>query len=565
MFRGFFMSRMEKKNQQINAFTIKKLLIIGAVATLSVVILILRLFYIQVVKHDLYSTEVNKQRRMHIPLNSGRGLILDRRLIPLTDRSEKTTVVVYPQLFTINDASLSYLSGLTGISAWELRNRIDGSGSILELPLINESINYPTTDEVRGLFVVNKKLRYEETPTMSHIIGYVNQTDKKGLYGIEKSLNNILQSNEASSLAAVVDGRKRLLPGEGYTQINLGTNQKHVRLTIDYHLQKTIEGIMDSKQMDGAVVVSKVNTGELLTVVSRPNFNPSNISQHINSNGDELFNKALQLTFPPGSIFKIIVAAAAMEEGLVELDEVFYCSGIEKVGNVQIKCNSYEVGGHGNITFEEAFAESCNSTFIKVGQRVGAAGIIEMARRLGFGERVGIGLAEEEAGRLPEGDQLLGPAIGNISIGQGMIEVTPLQVNQLTQMIANNGLMKSLFIVDSIIDDNYQLVSKPHKQREEVQLASEEIEKLQQLMSGVMLGGTGMDVGDLASETAGKTGTAQAYNKGRAVLHAWFTGYYPTDKPQYAITVFLQGGGSGGKVAVPVFKEIIEKIKLLGI
>lgn len=558
------MSRMEKKNQQVNATTIKKLWIIGVVATLGMLILTFRLFYIQVVKHDLYTTEVNKQRRMHIPLDSGRGQILDRRLIPLTDRAENTIVVVYPQLFTVNDASLSYLRGLTGIPQGELRSRLEGSGSVLELPLLDDNIN-SISDQIRGLFVVNKRLRYEEAPSLSHIIGYINQADKKGLYGLEKSLDDILKSKEASSLAAVVDGRKRLLPGEGYTQINTGDNQNHVKLTIDYHIQTIVENIMDNQQLDGAVVVSKVNTGELLAVVSRPNFNPNRISQHLNSNGDELFNKALQLTFPPGSVFKIIVTAAALEKNLVELNEVFFCSGIEKVGNVQIKCNSYEVGGHGDITFEKAFAESCNSTFIQVGQKVGADNIIEMARLLGLGERVGIGLVEEEAGKLPEGDQLLGPAIGNISIGQGVIEVTPLQINQLTQIIANNGLKNSLFIVDSILDDSYQLINKPQRQVHEVQIGEKTIKELQLLMSRVMLEGTGKDVGELAAETAGKTGTAQASSKGKAVLHAWFTGYYPTEKPQYAITVFLQGGGSGGRVAVPIFKKIIEEIRLLGI
>ena len=558
------MSRMDKKLQEVTGVNVKKLFFIGIVTTFIMFSLVIRLFYIQVIKKDLYTTEVNKQRRMHIPLNSGRGLILDRNLIPLTDRSDRTMVVVFPQLFTINDENLEYLRALTGIPIIDLRNRIKGNSSLIEFPLVESKEIENPTNQIRGIFVVNKKLRYDEFPKLSHIIGYINQTDKRGLYGLEKSLDNILQGRETRSLAAVVDGRKRLLPGEGYTLVNQGTNQKLVKLTIDYHLQRVVEEIMDKRKYDGAVVISRVETGELLTIVSRPNYSPNNISEHLSSNGDELYNKALQLTFPPGSIFKIIVAAAALERGIVDLEDEFFCSGIEQIGNVQIKCNSYNNGGHGIITFREAFAESCNSTFIQLGQKVGAENIINMAKALGLGEKVGIGVLEEEEGNLPTGNQLLGPAIGNISIGQGVIEVTPLQINQISQMIANGGLKKSLYVVDSVLDDGYKVLEKLENQAEEQQLEGETLDKLQFLMEQVMKEGTGKDVGSLSVETAGKTGTAQASTKGQPVLHAWFTGYYPIDRPQYAITVFVQNGGSGGKVAVPVFKEIIENIKLLG-
>ena len=554
------MSRMKNKMQELQSVNIKKLWFMGILATVVMVSLTVRLFYIQIVKHDLYTTEVNKQRRMHIPLNSGRGLILDRNLIPMTDRVEKTIVIVFPQLFTINDDTIGYLYWLTGIRTEDLINRIRSTNSIIELPLL-EIAKESVLQQVRGLFIVNKKQRYDELPKLSHIIGYINQSDKRGLYGLEKSLDSLLQGKETRTLAAVVDGRKRLLPGEGYTLVNQGANQTHVKLTIDYHLQSLVEGIMDSHGKDGAVVVSRIDTGELLAIASRPNFKANSISEHLNSNGDELYNKALQLTFPPGSIFKIVVAAAALEEGLVDFDEEFFCNGIEQIGNVQIKCNSFNQGGHGSITFLEAFAESCNSTFIQLGQRIGAERIVDMAKRLGLSEKLGIGILEEESGNLPKGDELLGPAIGNISIGQGVIEVTPLQINQLTQIIANGGMKKSLFLVDSVLDDNYKLIEKLDITEGERLLQPEIVEKLQLLMEQVMKEGTGKDVGEFSSETGGKTGTAQATAKGQSVLHAWFTGYYPAEKPQYAITVFIQNGGSGGKVAVPIFRELLEKMK----
>ncbi len=559
------MSRMDKRLQEVGNVNIKRLWFIGALATFVLVALLARLFYIQVIKYDLYTTEVNKQRQMHIPLNSGRGQLLDRNLIPLTDRTEKPMVVIFPHLFAINDESIALLKTLTGLSEYELRNRLTTGSSLVELPLQEEmkAADY-IASQARGLFVVNKRLRYDEMPRLSHVIGYISQADKTGLFGIEKALDNLLRGKETRSLAAVVDGRKRLLPGEGYTLVDQSTDQRHVRLTVDYHIQALAEDILDKEKLDGAVVISKIDTGELLAIASRPNFDPNNISQHLNSSGDELYNKALQLTFPPGSIFKIVVAAAALEAGLVDLEEAFFCGGLEEVGNIQIKCNSYSIGGHGHISFREAFAESCNSTFIQLGQRIGAEHIISMARRLGLGEKVGIGLLEEEAGNLPAGDQLLGPAIGNISIGQGVIEVTPLQINQLTQIIANGGVKKPLYIIDAVLDDGYEVLERINSSSEEVLLQGEVLEMLQFLMEQVMQEGTGSEVGELAGVTAGKTGTAQASARGEAVLHAWFTGYYPADNPQYAITVFLQNGGSGGKVAVPIFKQLIEGINALG-
>jgi peptidoglycan glycosyltransferase/penicillin-binding protein 2 len=131
-------------------------------------------------------------------------------------------------------------------------------------------------------------------------------------------------------------------------------------------------------------------------------------------------------------------------------------------------------------------------------------------------------------------------------------------------MIANDGIKRPLFIVDAVVNDDYEVLEKFYPGYEEVQLQGEALEKLQLIMSKVMSEGTGREIGALATETAGKTGTAQASLRGQPLLHAWFTGYYPLDQPKYAITVFVQNGGSGGRVAVPIFKEIVEEMRALG-
>ncbi len=579
-------SRKEKKEDSI-IYT-KRILIMGAVSTIIILALLLRLFFLQIIKHDFYTTEVNKQRNLTIPLTSGRGTIYDRNFIPLTDREEETIGVIYPQLFHTSDENLKFLSELTGISSLELENRISRTGYLIELS-IKENLDWNDRRLVntRGLFIVEKRNRYDEDNLLRHVIGYISGVDKRGMSGIERSQDIILKEQQGRAIAAVLDGKKRLLPGEGYVLVNGNMEEKHVKLTVDYHIQSIAENVLDNTRHRGTVIISNVETGEILAMASRPNFNPNEITKHLKSDGDELFNKAIQMTFPPGSIFKIIVAAAALEEGLLDVKEVFNCLGSESVGNVQIRCNSHSQGGNGEIIFEKAFAESCNSTFIQLGQRIGAMKIIEMAEKLGFNSKVNIGLVEEEKGNLPTGDYLLGPSIGNISIGQGQIEVTPLQVNQMTQIIANGGVKKQLYLIDEVVNQLHEKIEEVEEiveiegiegieeiegieisnesvQEEKQLLSKETIQKLQHMMGLVMEAGTGKTVGELANITAGKTGTAQATERGQSVLHAWFTGYYPKEEPKYAVTVLLQNGQSGGRNAVPVFKEIIEEMVKLG-
>lgn len=544
----------------------KRLLFLSVSSMVLFLCLLGRLFYLQIIMHEPYSNEVNKQRSLTIPLSSGRGIIYDRNFIPLTDQEEETVAILFPQLFTGNEGDLAFLAQLTGLSPDALGERIPrGGGYPMEFSLQGE-IDWRDRRVVntRGLFILNKKKRYASEGILNHVIGYISTVDKRGMSGLEKSMESYLANQERRSVVALLDGRKRLLAGEAYQVMKGGEGERHLRLTIDYHLQALVEQLLDQRKVQGAVVVSQVDTGDILAMVSRPNFDPNHIYLHLNSQGDELYNKAIQMGFPPGSTFKLVVAAAALEAGVIDPEEVFFCNGAETVGNVQIRCSSHSDGGNGEITFAEAFAQSCNSTLIQVGQRVGAKAIMEMAARMGLGEAVNIGLSEEIEGYLPQGDQLLGPAIGNLSIGQGEIEVTPLQINQLTQIIANDGIKQPLKLLQELVDGHYQsLETFPQGEGGRV-LSPEVVSKLQEWMALVMDQGTGKRVGTpLAQLTAGKTGTAQASIRGEEVLHGWFTGYYPRENPQFVITVFIQEGTSGSQSALPIFKEIVEGIQNL--
>lgn len=559
------MSRLERKKNKTTQVNIKRLLFIKGVCFFILAGLIVRLFYIQVMRHDFYNAEVTKQRQLTIPVDSGRGLILDRNFIPLTDRVDQNVAIVFPQYFTLNENNILFLQELTGEEYDVLHNRIKTSKYTLEFP-IEKDLNWEDKRLIgtRGLFIINKKLRYEENGLLTHVIGYINQIDLRGMSGIEEAMDGVLTGNMGRSIIATLDGRKRFIPGEGYAVVSNNSRSENIKLTVDYHIQKIVEEVIDKNNRQGAVIVSDIETGEIVSMVSRPNFNPNNISYHLKSEGDELYNKAIQMGFPPGSIFKIVVAIEALVQNPAYLDEIFHCNGYETVGEVEIKCVAHNTGGHGDLTLEKAFVESCNSVFIQLAQKLGAESIINRAEKLGFNNFVDIGLKEENRGNLPKGDHLLGPAYGNIGIGQGEILATPLQINQLTQLIANGGLKKPLYIMDEIVDGNYHTLRKSNVREEEQVIDAEIVKIVKGWMEKVMVEGSGRQARELASITAGKTGSAESVEKGQEVIHAWFTGYYPTSNPKYAITIFIQNGRSGGSVAVPIFREIVEKMISLG-
>ncbi len=559
------MSRLRRKKTKNNTVSRKRLLLIRSIFFLILLALIGRLFYIQVVMEDFYKAEVMKQRQISIPVNSGRGLIYDRNFTRLTDRSQQKVVAIFPQYFTMNQDNISLLEDITGESYGDISNKIKNTRSLLEIPLIKE-LDWDDKNIIntKGLFIIDKSLRHDENGLLNHVIGYINQRELKGMTGIEGALNGVLTENSSKSLIATLDGRKTILPGEGYVVANNVKKNQNLRLTVDYNIQEIVEDVIDEKNREGAIIVSNIETGEILAMASRPNFNPNNILKHLESEGDELYNKAIQMSFPPGSVFKIIVALEALRQNPSYVNKIFHCHGHELVGDVEIKCSSYKRGGHGEITMERAFVESCNSVFIQLAEELGAENIINMAENLGLNKIVDIGLLEEDSGNLPKGDNLLGPAFGNIGIGQGEILATPLQINQLTQLVANNGLKKPLYIVKDIVDNNY-ITLKTAKVEEEKQIVDPQISKQLKLwMEKVMVEGTGQQAKDMSSISAGKTGSAESVEKGEKVVHAWFTGYYPSNEPKYAITVFIQRGNSGSEVAVPIFAKIVKDMINIG-
>jgi len=522
-------------------------------------LLIARLFYIQLIKGEEYGLAALNQYIKEIRVSPPRGVIFDRNLVKLTNNNQEKKLILFTDTVKNDENALEQVRKVTSYSTNELERILDTNEKIIEVPL-DEEVNVDEL-QINGTMVIDKVNRYSKNNILSHVIGYVNRTDNIGMSGVEKVFDDVLKQDSKFGLIPIAtDGRQRLIPGMDISQVSKQktSSSNSIKLTIDYEIQKIVEDTMDINDKNGAIVVTEVSSGDIIAMASRPNIDLTNLDRYLNSEKMELFNRATELSYPPGSIFKIVVLLSAYENNLINGDEKYLCVGYENIDNVIIGCNKKD--GHGEITLSEAFYNSCNSSFIQLGKKIGANKIIETAEKLGFGSAVDIGILETE-GNLPSGDELLGPAIGNISIGQGSIEVTPLQVTNMMMTIANDGIRKDLSIVDSIVTNEGRLVKKVNRE-ENYRVISETNSKIiKKYLEDVVTKGTASNIS--CSEiggAAGKTGSSQAIINGKETVHAWFSGYFPKETPEYVITVFIEGGQSGGKIAAPLFEKIAKSI-----
>jgi penicillin-binding protein 2 len=539
-----------------------RMLNIAYISFILFIILSIRLLKIQVISSKKYKDEVLNQRTAEIEIYPPRGTIYDRNMIPLTNRDRVPVMYIFKESLCKDEKVVEEVKRLANIDDLEIKKLIESDDKIIEL-LLPYGYEPKIDKNIDGIVITEKILRYNTNKFFSHVVGYVKKSENRGLSGIERSFDDVLKKNDKSNMLFIEkDNKGRIIPGGGFTYVS-GEDFRRpssVKLTVDYHIQKIVEDALDDNNMNGAVIVADVKSGDILSMASRPNIDQNNINSYLKNEKLEFYNKAVQVSYPAGSLFKTVVLLAAMEADENILNEIFYCKGYEKMNNVIIGCSKED--GHGQISLREAFYKSCNSVFIQIGKRIGSENIIKMAKKLGLGSKVDIGLLEETGGNLPEGEDLIGPSIGNISIGQGKIEVTPLQITNMMMIIANDGIKKDMSIVEGIITDDGHMV-KPMKKNKDIRvLPVEHCKVVKNYMEDVVIRGTAscMDL-DSIGGAGGKTGSAQAVYNNRETIHGWFSGYYPADNPKYIITVLIEEGGSGSKSAVPIFERIAKEIE----
>lgn len=526
--------------------------------------LIYKLFYLQIFNNKSMLEKVSSQRFMAVPVNNLRGTICDRNFIPLTDNDKKTHLIIVPHLIENQKTAAEIVAQYCGISYESILKNIETKNPVEYIVDYDKAISIKEKVS-KGVIVASTSSRYGTSSIARHVIGYIN-SDNTGQYGIEKGYNPLLKRNGHQYVGILRDVFSRPLTGMGYRVAETYSEEtkKNVKLTLDYHFQKIIEEAFDHYAYNGAAVLLDTQNGDILAMVSRPNYEQNDISKYFYSSNKELINKALY-PYNLGSIFKIVVAEAALEEGIVKEDDTFFCPGYIVVDGQVKKCASYNAGGHGHISFTSAFSESCNTIFVDVGLKLGYKKIIESARKFGLGQSLGLdvhGLAEDP-GFVPYKKYVSNREIANVSIGQGEILVTPLQVANLIVIVANDGVKKQINIVDSIVDDEGNVIKNVKDLSEERVVSKNIIQKIKSMMCEVTKSGTGImaNAGEYGG-AAGKTSSAETgiYEEEEQIIHAWFGGYFPESNPKYALAIIIENGKTGSQVAAPLFGEIASKI-----
>ena len=575
----------------------RRVLALAIVTAVGFVALLGQLWYLQVLEGGRMH-ELSERNRIRVrPVAAPRGILFDRNGLALVDNRPAFTLSLIPHELEDRDAVVARLSVLLKIPAGELLDALDRVPADSIRPLRvrrNLTLEDVTKVEERklelpGVIVeVEPERTYPTSTFAAHLLGYVREVSdeqmKQGRYrrgdmigqsGLERLLDEYLRGRdggeriEVDALGRPVQVMRRDEPAPG----------AQVFTTVDRRIQEAAERAMAGHA--GAVVVMDPRTGDVLAMTSSPAFPLDRLTGNLDR--DEwvrlvrdpmapLMNRALQGQYPPASIFKIIVAAAGLQEGsLTPMDRV-YCNGEFHLGNWTFK--DWKPGGHGHVDLHSALAQSCDIFFYQAGLKVGADAMARYAHAFGLGAPTGIDLGGERFGLVPfsggrtrskrpwqAGDTV------NMSIGQGQLLVTPLQIARMMSAVANGGVLWKPRLVQRVERaDGTLAYESSSKMTDRVELSPVVWTFLRHALVDVVKDGTGALARLPGVDIAGKTGTAQTTAKNDAASkgqdHAWFASFAPADDPQVVVVVLVERGGHGGQVAAPIARQIYEAIFL---
>lgn len=548
------------------AFTLSRINKLLAVFFIISGLIMARLFYLQVIEGPRLAVLGLGGRVQELPMEVARGDILDREGLLLTNTAQSFSVIVFPHQLEVTDNVVDNITRSLRIPADKLMARLSQADRPFKLKMGVDALTAQKINRFRheGLIAIPEKMRYGHSSIAAHVVGYINLADNQGVSGIEESFDDVLRGSSPEYVAAIVDAGQQVIPGLGYKRLRLevGSGPSNVVLTIDRRIQKVVERVLDKHITKGAVVVLRPSTGEILAMASRPNFDANNLTEYLQLEAAPLLNRAI-CAYQPGSVFKLVVAAAALETKVARPEDVFYDPGYIDVNNLRFKGWDFDRGARGLITFTEAMAFSSNPVLIQLALKLGPEKVCEYAQRLGFGERTNIELAGENAGNLPEPGQLYPGDLANLAIGQGQLEATPLQVASLVATIVNDGVRVNPFVVSKLTNVDGTIIKNYPISRGTRVLTRYTAAELRGMMEAVTMRGTGQAAYVEGFGAAGKTGSAETGKvdaNGKSISHAWFVGYAPIETPQFVISVFVEEGMSGGDVAAPIFAEIANAI-----
>jgi cell division protein FtsI (penicillin-binding protein 3) len=543
-----------------------RLLIVAGVALLWMTAVFGRLGYLQLIRHSDYLARAQRQQQRTIEITPRRGAIYDRNMHPLAMSVPVESAFAVPAEIGDNKIlAARLLSNVLGIPRDVLETRFESSGSFVWVSrkLPPDKAEAVRALNLKGVYLQSENQRYyPKRELAAHVVGFVD-LDEKGLGGIEYGLDSLIRG-KSEKIVVMADARQRWFDG-GSAQKDQGAN---VILTIDEKIQYIAErelaaAIAKTHAMAGTVVVQNPNTGAILALANWPKFNPNSANE---AKAEARMDRAVSAIYEPGSTFKLITLAAALDQNLTRPEEWFNCE------NGAVYIAGHRIRDHkpfGMLTVSDILAQSSDVGAIKIALRMGAPKFYEYIRAFGFGQQTGVDLPGESKGILRKLDNWSAISIGSVSMGQE-VGVTPLQLVTAVSAIANGGTLYKPHVVAELKRgaESLPLTGQLAPGEPKEVIRPETAATLRRLMEGVVLHGTGTRARLDGWTAAGTTGSAQKIDPatGRyspTQLIASFSGFAPINDPAVTILVSLDspvGEHEGGQVAAPVFKRVAEQV-----
>ena len=558
--------------------TVRKRLIAALLIGLAVFVVIdLRLGYVQIYMGNFLTDLAKDSWSRNIPFEPKRGEIKDRNGVVYATNKSAPTVYVVPRQVKNPAETATELASALNMKSDKAYKLITANTSIVKIPE-GRKISHSKATEVRnldlpGVYIAEDSIRYYPHGTaLSHVLGFAG-IDNQGLMGLELAYDEELKGNKGYvKFYADAKGKRMENMADDYKS---PLNGYDLTLTVDNRIQTIIEREMDIAQEtynpDGMVGIAvNPNTGEILAMSSRPTFNPTNFRNV----APEIYNRNLPVwsTYEPGSTFKIITLAAALEEGKVDLkNDRFYDAGYVKVGGANLRC--WKRGGHGSESFLEVVQNSCNPGFVELGERLGKEKLFDYIHDFGFGEKTGIDLQGEGRGILFNVDRVGPVEQATTAFGQG-VSVTPIQQVMAVSAAVNGGTLYTPFIAKEIKDPatGETIMKKSPKPKRKV-ISKETSKEIREALETVVAKGSGKGAFVDGYRVGGKTGTAQKAQNGRYLENNFivsFIGFAPADDPQIVVYIAIDNPKGtiqfGGVVAAPIVGRIMkDSLPALGI
>ncbi len=532
------------------------------------VLLVGRLSWIQLVRAEKYSDLAWEQWTRGVIARSPRGTIYDRRRRVLVGNVVAETIIAYPPQIDDVEGTAHQLAEILQIDHERILQQITSN---LSSVFIRRQVDSETALQIRKLalpgigFIQESKRYYPNDNLLSQVLGFVGVD--QGWSGLEIRYEEILRGRDGR-ITFQTDGRGRRIP-QGGLRLSPPKDGADLILSIDETIQFILErelerGMLEYEPSQVLAIAVDPRTGEILAMAGKPDFTPADFAAY----SEESWRiTPISKSFEPGSTFKLVTLAAAIDQNIFDMTEGFFCGGSLNVAGYDIRCWTHGRGGHGALTFLEVVLLSCNPGFMTLGQRLGAETLFRYIRSFGFGTRTGIDLPGESSGILFPLERVGPVELATTSFGQG-ISVTPLQQVMAVAAMINGGYLMEPYVVKEIRDIDGNILQKREPEVVRQVISAQTSEELKYIMEQVVIEGSGKNAAITGHRIGGKTGTAQKvgadgrYLAGEFILS--FIGFFPVDDPQILLYVAVdapqRGSQWGAQISAPIFKRMARDI-----